>query len=188
MHAAHQSPHLLIIGLRASGKSTVAAHTARLLGCTHSDLDDRTAALLGCRAAGEAFRTHGEAAFRKAEREALATALSDTARVIALGGGTPTAPGARDLIDAARRAGDALVVFIDPPVDAMAARLARDEGDRPSLTGRGVVAEIEEVAAARRPLYAEIADVVIAGEASTRDAAQIAAEIAAFVDRRGHRI
>lgn len=188
MHAAHRSPHLLLIGLRGSGKSTVAAHAARILGCTHADLDDRTSALLGCRAAGEAFRTHGEAAFRKAEREALATALSDTARVIALGGGTPTAPGARDLIDAARRAGDAVVVFLDPPVAAMAARLSADGGDRPSLTGRGVVAEIEEVAAARRPLYKELADFVVEGDASTRDAAQIAAEIAAFVDRRGHRV
>ncbi|MEY5033074.1 MAG: hypothetical protein RL354_2105, partial [Planctomycetota bacterium] len=40
----------------------------------------------------------------------------------------------------------------------LAARLRRQEGDRPSLTGRGVVEEIGELAAARRPLYAALAD------------------------------
>lgn len=187
MGARLRQPHLLLAGLRAAGKSSVAALLAARLRCEAADLDDRTAALLGEPTAGDAFRRHGEPAFRRAEREALAAALADRARVIALGGGTPVAPGARELIDAARRSGDALVVFLDVPLATLAARLSRDAGDRPSLTGKGVVAEIEEVARQRRPVYQGIADLVIDGEASTRDAADIAEQIAAFVDRRGER-
>jgi shikimate kinase len=131
--------------------------------CT--DLDERTAARLGATTAGEAFRRVGEPAFRMAEAEALEEVLADTPHVLALGGGTPTAPGAAELIMRARHDGRAFVVFLDPPLDVLVARLRAEEGDRPSLTGRGVVAEIEEIAAIRRPLYAALADLRVGRDA-----------------------
>jgi shikimate kinase len=117
------------------------------------------AAWTGATTVREAFLRAGEAGFRAAEAEALARALRrGEAHVLALGGGTPTAPGAAAQIAEARREGRALVVFLDPPLSTLAERLAAHEGDRPSLTGRGVVAEIGDVAAVRRPLYAALAD------------------------------
>ena len=150
--------HLVLMGLRASGKSTLGAAAATALGAPFVDLDDRTRALLGQPTVRDAFTIAGEQAFREAESAALRTALTESPQVIALGGGTPTAPGAAAAIEAARRSGLALVVFLDPPLELLAQRLAAHEGDRPSLTGRGVVAEIEEVARVRRPLYAALAD------------------------------
>ena len=150
--------HVVLIGLRASGKSTVAAALAEVLSARWIDLDERTRAILGSPTVREAFVLHGESAFRTAEAEALAAALDGPPAIIALGGGTPTAPGAADRLDVERRAGRAFVVFLDPHTDILAARLRAHKGDRPSLTGRGVVEEIEELARARRPLYAALAD------------------------------
>jgi len=151
--------HLVLMGLRASGKSTLGAAAAQALGARFVDLDDRTREILGAATVRDAFRDAGEGRFRAAEANALAAALGEAPQVIALGGGTPTAPGARELLEAARGAGRVYVVFLDLPLPLLAERLAAHEGDRPSLTGRGVVAELEVVAAARRPLYAALTDV-----------------------------
>ena len=150
--------HLVLMGLRASGKSTLGAAAAKALRCKFVDLDDRTRALLGAGSVRDAFRDAGEARFRAAESDALAAALREPPQVIALGGGTPTAPSATEMLQAARNSGRAWVVFLDPPLPLLAQRLSEHEGDRPSLTGQGVVAEIEEIAAARRPLYAALTD------------------------------
>jgi shikimate kinase len=149
------------MGLRGSGKSTLGRALAVALNSPCTDLDERTAAHLGAPNAGEAFRRFGEQAFRMAEAEVLGKALAETPHVLALGGGTPTAPGAADLIARARHDGRAFVVFLDAPLDVLARRLRTETGDRPSLTGRGVVEEIEEIAAIRRPLYAALADLLV---------------------------
>ena len=47
---------------------------------------------------------------------------------------------------------------------------------RPSLTGTGTLAEIEEVLAKRLPVYGAVADVVV--DTAGKDSAGIAAEIA----------
>lgn len=150
--------HVVLIGLRASGKSTVGLALARVLGTGFIDLDDRTRTLLGAASIRAAFEQAGEPAFRQAEASALAAALVEPASVIALGGGTPTAPGAEELLKAAKAAGRAAIVFLDPPNETLAARLKASAGDRPSLTGRGVVEEIDEVARERRERYAALAD------------------------------
>ncbi|MFM1867952.1 MAG: Shikimate kinase 2 [Planctomycetota bacterium] len=168
------------MGLRGSGKSTLGRALAVALNSPCTDLDERTAARLGATTAGEAFRRFGESAFRTAESAALEEMLATTPQILALGGGTPTAPGAADLIARARREGRAYVVFLDPPLDVLAARLRTETGDRPSLTGRGVVEEMEEIAARRRPLYTALADLVVG-----RDACDAAGELsqAAAIER-----
>ncbi len=150
--------HLVLLGLRASGKSTIGAQVAARLGVPFVDLDVRTAARLHGATVKEAFVSAGEPAFRAAEAAELLRALDEPPQVIALGGGTPTAPGAAASLRQAQSDGRAFLVFLDPPLSVLADRLGLDAGDRPSLTGAGVVAEIEEVARTRRPLYAALAD------------------------------
>ena len=156
--------HVLLIGLRASGKSTLGAALAAQFEARFVDLDDRTARELGAATAGDALRNAGEHAFRSAESRALAAACDEPPQVIALGGGTPTAPGAAAFIGLLRQEGRAVVVYLDPPLATLKARLQAEEGNRPSLTGRGVVAEIEEIARGRRPLYAALADFAFTDE------------------------
>ena len=156
--------HVLLIGLRASGKSTLGAALAARLGVGFVDLDDLTARELGAASAGDALRAAGEPAFREAETRALRAACETAPCVIALGGGTPTAPGAASFIGLLRQEGRAVVVYLAPPIATLEARLRASAGNRPSLTGRGVVEEIEEIARRRQPLYAALADFTFAGE------------------------
>ena len=78
------------------GKSSTGRELAELLGAGFTDLDELVVRREG-RSIPEIFR-EGEAAFRKAELEALRELLgrdSDGPEVIALGGGTLTSEAAR---------------------------------------------------------------------------------------------
>ena len=91
-----------------------------------------------------------------------AQTLEGDGRVVALGGGTPTAPGAADLLRTARDARRAIIVYLTAEADTLRTRLAAgDMADRPSLTGADPRAEIEAVLARRDPLYRDLATEVI---------------------------
>lgn len=155
-------PTIVLIGLRGAGKTTVARVLATRLGLTAVDLDDRTPKYAGEASVADVFSRKGEPAFREAETRALADALSEPGIVLALGGGTPTAPGAADLLTAARVAGRAWIAYLRADAPTLAARLrSADNAHRPSLTGAGVVEEVAALLAARDSLYREVADAVI---------------------------
>ncbi|MDX9910451.1 MAG: shikimate kinase [Phycisphaerales bacterium] len=154
--------NLALIGLRGSGKSTLARRAAEALSLTPIDLDNVTPALMGHASVREAWEREGEPAFRDAESQALRGVLAQDNQSIALGGGTPTAPGARDMLERARRTRRAIVVYLRAAPDTLAARLsASDNAHRPSLTGKGTIEEIAGVLAARGPLYESLADSII---------------------------
>lgn len=172
--------NLLLIGLRASGKSTLGRLIAARLARPFIDLDDRTAARLGEPSPAAALGRHGEPAFRAAEFAALRETLSGGGQVVALGGGTPTAPGAADMLECERAAGRAVIVYLHAAPDVLRARLAAtDVASRPSLTGRGTLEEIEALYAGRDGLYRRLADVVI--DTSARTADQLCADLASRV-------
>lgn len=156
---------LILIGLRGSGKSTLARLLGEQLGTRAIDLDDRTAALLHAPSPGDAFRKAGQAAFRAAEARALSTALAENPRVLALGGGTPTAPGAADQLRlwAAAVPGLRKIVYLAASPQTLAARLAdTDPASRPALLGGAdPLAEIAAVHAIREPLYRALATDVL---------------------------
>jgi shikimate kinase len=152
--------HLVLIGLRGAGKSTAGRATADLLARPFIDLDDRTAAVCGMDAAA-CFSARGEAAWREAEATALHAALDDrTPSIIALGGGTPTAPGAEDLLQAAREARRIRVAWLDAPPDVLAERIGHDP-NRPPLTDLDPLAEMRAIDAQRRPILQPLADATI---------------------------
>lgn len=174
--------NLLLMGLRGSGKTTLAPLIAKQLSRPWLDLDIETLAELcasgkPAQTVTEAWQTYGEPAFRAAETKALVRVLKSDNQVIALGGGTPTAPGAADLLRAARSNGCTRIVYLRASAATLRDRLiATDTGTRPSLTGANPVDEIETVLAARDPLYQSLADRVIEIEAGSQQ--QIAATIA----------
>ena len=156
-----RAPLLLLIGLRCSGKTTLGASTAKEVGCTFRDLDSDALALLGCGSVTDAFERHGEAGWRAAEGQALRRALeSGIAGVLAVGGGTPTAPGAAELIRGAQSDGWMRVALLHPGLDTLARRLGVARGDRPRLAGDDA-SEVARLAAERLPLYRSMADVTV---------------------------
>lgn len=165
--------HLLFIGLRGSGKSTLGRALAAREGRRFLDLDVVTPAFLHCDSVAQAWSRFGEPAFRAAEVRALAAALRDDPSVIALGGGTPTAPGAAEMIDSARDRGECTVVYLRCTPAELRARLATvDEAamrERPSLTGAPALDEIDEVFRARDALYRALATREISGVRSVEE-------------------
>lgn len=162
-------PNLLLIGLRGSGKSTLARALGERQGRTSIDLDDEVRAMFPeCESIAQIFETRGEPAFREAEARALEQVMRDRAgAIVALGGGTPTAPGAADLISAASARGAAQVVYLRCNPDVLRERLecaesARD--DRPSLTGANPLDEIETIFAQRDALYRSLATCTLEDE------------------------
>jgi shikimate kinase len=150
-----------LLGLRGSGKSTVGRLAAERLGGAFIDLDDLTPALLGCATAAEALRSHGEPAFRAAERRALDDPRVRSAAVVALGGGTPTFPPSAEELRARAAAGDHLL-YLRASAATLRVRLAAtDLSTRPSLTGADPLAEVATLWARRDPAYRALATRVI---------------------------
>jgi len=160
-----REPNLLLIGLRGSGKTTIAGALAERQGRAWLDLDDAVLARFrDCQTVSQVFERHGQSAFRVAETEALRRALDEQrGAIIALGGGTPTAPGARALLESARSAGEVVLVYLRCTPMELRERLGRSGlgADRPSLTGEDPLAEIERVFEQRDVLYRDLASETI---------------------------
>lgn len=151
-------PNLILIGLRASGKSTLGVLLAERLGVGFVDLDDETSRVLGCSGAGEAIEKHGIDAFRDAEAVALGSAIEENGRVISLGGGSPTAPGCREML---RRGSDRVIYLRALPETLQARLMGTDNADRPALVGDDVISEVRALFDQRDALYQDLAETTI---------------------------
>ena len=153
----NMSQTILLIGLRGSGKSTLGRLLAIARGVSFVDLDDLTLRRMGYSTVSEAWTERGERAFRASEIEALTGAIEDGG-VIALGGGTPMAPGGEDLITST----NTVSVYLRGDPALLRDRLEDGAGaDRPSLTGADPIDEIERVFKDRDETYRVIADHVL---------------------------
>ncbi len=156
MHDA--SPNLILIGLRASGKSTLGKLLAQHLGRDFIDLDAVVAQQMSASGPGEAIGREGIEAFRRAETEALRSVLETPNQIIALGGGTPTAPGAAELL----RESDTRIIYLRGTPETLRDRLAQcDNTDRPALVGSDVLDEVQTLFEQRDGLYRELAESVV---------------------------
>src|SRR3954471_181193 len=90
--------NLVLMGLRGSGKSTLGRRLASKYRLRFVDLDERTPGYLGVRSVSEAWTKYGESSFREAELRALRAVIAEEPNILALGGGTPMAPGAEEVV------------------------------------------------------------------------------------------
>ena len=152
---------IYLLGLRGSGKSTVGPLVAASLSTAFVDLDDITPGILGHATAADALRAHGLPAFRAAERLALDDPRVLAAGVIALGGGTPTHPPCEAELRRRASLGDRLIYLRATPATLRERLASTNLAARPSLTGAGVLDEIESLWAQRDPLYQSLATTII---------------------------
>jgi shikimate kinase len=178
---------ILLVGMRGSGKSSVGAAVARTLGVDFVDLDAEVLAREGFESVRAMWDAKGQGAFRDAEVRALRALLDEpVGRVLALGGGTPTAPGATELIDDAKREGRAFVVYLRCDLATLESRLRASlaqDANRPSVTGADPVRELSELLRAREPVYRAISDVEVDGDQGTLE--EVAARVAALLKPPG---
>lgn len=172
-------PRITLVGYRGSGKSSVAARLATLLGCSWRDADDALE-----REAGESIATliaaRGEGHFRDRESTLLHTLLAEERGVLATGGGVVL----REASRAALRSHGRPVVWLTAPADVLKARLAADPATaarRPALSGTNPLDEVAAALFAREPLYRAVADAVI--DVSADPPELIASRIAAWLGR-----
>lgn len=152
------APLLVLMGLRGSGKSTLARAIADRLDLPAMDLDPLTLRAMGAATVREAWDRSGEAAFREAEVRALRdVVVSHSQGVLALGGGTPTAPGAFDCLRDAAERGEGAIVYLRLMPDVLRARVHAHDPNRPALTGGDSLDEVDTIFAARDPLYRSLA-------------------------------
>ncbi len=167
---------LVLVGYRASGKSTVGRAAARRLGWRFVDSDQRLESELGPIAAF--FAAHGEAEFRRRESACLAALLAETGpQVLATGGGIVLVESNRTALRTLSASG-ALIVYLHADADCLAARLRQDAGGRPSLTGGSVADEVPRILGVREPLYRQVADAVIDASLPRADVVAAVVELA----------
>jgi shikimate kinase len=147
--------------MMGSGKTTVGHLVAGRLGWPYFDSDAEVQEATG-RTVPEIFATEGEAAFRAAEAAALARALEAEPAVVAVAGGAVLDPGNR------RRIHDGgTVVWLRAEVATLAQRVG-DGAGRPLLEPDPPAA-LAALDAVRRPVYTELADVVVDVDRLTPD-------------------
>ncbi|WP_430734481.1 shikimate kinase AroL [Halodesulfovibrio aestuarii] len=138
---------------------------AKRLSCGFTDTDALLSEMQG-RSVTEIVEAEGWDAFRDCESAALIAATENKPQVIATGGGIVLREKNRVVM---REHG--VVIFIDVPPSELARRLSADplDAQRPSLTGKSLVDEINEVLAARLHLYVESAHITVDGTRSVEE-------------------
>jgi shikimate kinase len=147
-------PHVILVGLPGSGKTTVGQAVAEQTGRTFLDLDQEIERR-EARSIGELFAERGESYFRKKERELTEELTLVGNMVIAPGGGWVADPGVVALV----RPPSQLIYLKVHPETALK-RLGPMRAMRPLLVRPDPVAELNRLLEARKTAY-ESADHVI---------------------------
>ena len=165
----------MLVGMMGSGKTTVGRSLAAALGRPLVDSDAQVEARTG-RTVREIFESDGEAAYRVLEREALVDALAEAEpSVVAAAGGVVLDPGNRAVLQEA-----GTVVWLRARPEVLARRVSAGRDHRP-LLGDDPLAALQRLDAERRPLYEEVADLVVDVDVlSTR---QVVTAVLELVDR-----
>ena len=161
---------MVLVGPPGSGKSTVGAALATLLGVPLHDTDAAIEVAQG-RTIYDIFVEDGEPAFRALERAEVARAVAQEGGVLALGGGAPVDP-----LTEAVLAGQ-FVVFLDVGIADASRRVGFDQS-RPLLAVNPRASWVRMMNE-RRPIYERVATHRV--DTAGRTPEDIAAEIAGLL-------
>lgn len=160
---------IFLIGPMGAGKTAIGRHLARMLKLPFVDLDhalqDRTGVDIPL-----IFELEGEVGFRRRESRMLDELTRGEALVLATGGGAILDPDSRRAL---RERG--YVIYLEAAVEIQLTRTRRSQ-HRPLLNTEDRRERLEEIFAAREPLYLETAHHRV--RTGGRRVAQVAAELA----------
>ena len=143
---------IVLIGMMGAGKSSVGACLRRQTGLGLLDTDEIVASNFGM-SIPEIFAKHGEKKFRDAETEALRRVRTEEQTIIITGGGIVLR---KENVEILRS--QAVIVWLDGDEETLFARASRKQ-NRPLLQTKNPRKTFSQILGARRPLYANIADI-----------------------------
>ena len=150
--------NIVLIGYRASGKTTIGKLLADQLWKTFVDVDDEICARLGGRTITQIWENDGERVFRDTETQVTIELCNRDDMVIGLGGGTLMEPPARQAVEQA----ECVRIYLKCAPEVILQRIEQDTrsaDNRPNLTHHGGgIDEINSVLAERTPVYEAVAD------------------------------
>jgi shikimate kinase len=146
--------NIVLVGMMGAGKTTVGRLLARRLKRTFHDSDEEIERRCGVRIP-VIFDIEGEAGFRAREAQVIAELCALERVVIATGGGAVLAEENRR-----RLAACGTVVYLHGRPAHLWLRVRHDR-NRPLLATPEPERKLEELYAARDPLYREVADLVL---------------------------
>ncbi len=150
--------NVVLIGYRGAGKSTVGRRLAKRLGKRFMDTDDLLEKREGS-SIRDIVRSSGWNHFRAMEKQIIKEAAGQDDLVIAPGGGAVLDA---ENLGSLKRNGLIIWLKAEPRIHHQRLLLSKRTGkSRPPLTGKGTLAEVAEVLAAREPFYEEAADIRI---------------------------
>lgn len=147
---------LFLVGPRGCGKTTVGNELARALNFRFVDTDQWLQSHVQMTVA-QIVESEGWAGFRAREAAAL-VAVTANSTVIATGGGIILSEQNRQFIR-----DNGTVIYLCAPVSVLVNRLETSpEAElRPTLTGKSLIEEVEEVLEQRDCLYREAAHIIV---------------------------
>ncbi len=144
--------NIVLVGMRGSGKSTVAKILAKTLKRTYVELDDEIAKKAGARIS-DVVQRQGWNYFREREAEVVEETSRSENIVISTGGGVVLQ---EKNVQALKKNG--VCIFLSAPLEELLPRIG-ETSTRPRLTGaKTMKEELERVWEERRPLYEKAAD------------------------------
>jgi XRE family aerobic/anaerobic benzoate catabolism transcriptional regulator len=161
---------LALLGVRGAGKSAVGAVLARKLGMRFVEVDREIEVATGL-PLGDVFTVHGEAYYRRVEREVLTRLLAEPASMVLATGGSIV----NDPTNFALLKSRAHTIWLRARPEDHWNRVVAQGDQRPMAENPHAFEELRALLAARQKLYAR-ADRTI--DTSDRTIKQVVAEIA----------
>jgi len=162
---------IALLGVRGAGKSTVGAALAKKLGMRFVEVDQEIEAATGL-ALGDVFTLHGEAYYRRVEREVLTRLLSEPEPMVLATGGSIV----NDPTNYALLKNRAHTIWLRARAEDHWNRVVAQGDQRPMAENPHAFEELRALLAAREKLYAR-ADRTI--DTSRMTVRQIVATLAA---------
>lgn len=166
-------PNIALIGMRGSGKTTVAKILGQKLGCEVLEIDEIIAKRIGM-SIPELVAKEGWEAFRDQEATVTAEAAQGNGTIISTGGGVVLRPE-----NIAQLKSKSVVICLQASTNILEQRIGSG-ANRPALTNQqSLAAELKQVVSERQKLYERAADHMI--ETSSKTPETVAQEIIKFI-------
>jgi len=158
---------IVLIGMMGAGKSSIGACLRRRTELGLLDTDEIVASKFGM-SIPEIFAEHDEKTFREAETEALRHMPTEQQTIIITGGGIVLRKENVEILKS-----HAVIVWLDADEETLFARASRKQ-NRPLLQTKNPRKTFSQILGARRPLYANIADIRVDTSGLTDEEAAVA--------------